>query len=155
MDMLTIKQLQAWHGKSHVLHGVDLRVGEGEIVSLLGRNGVGRSTLVKAVMGQVHASGDIRLRATPLLGLKAFQIAHLGVGSVPEGRTTTRQSSASRNRRPTVGGTCFEPSERSSTPMTSRPPSEVGGWSRSRSTTAGIPARSSIRTDSWSVACRP
>jgi len=86
MDMLTIKQLQAWYGKSHVLHGVDLRVGEGEIVSLLGRNGVGRSTLVKAVMGQVHASGDIRLRATPLLGLKAFQIAHLGVGYVPEGR---------------------------------------------------------------------
>ena len=86
MAMLTIKQLQAWYGKSHVLHGVDLHVGEGEIVSLLGRNGVGRSTLVKAVMGQVHASGDIRLRDTPLLGLKAFQIAHLGVGYVPEGR---------------------------------------------------------------------
>ena len=86
MDMLNIEQLQAWYGKSHVLHGIDLRVAEGEIVSLLGRNGVGRSTLVKAVMGQVTATGSVRLKGQQLLGLKAFQIAHLGVGYVPEGR---------------------------------------------------------------------
>lgn len=86
MDMLQIEQLHAWYGKSHVLHGVDLRVGQGEIVSLLGRNGVGRSTLVKAVMGQVTATGSVRLKGQQLLGLQAFQIAHRGVGYVPEGR---------------------------------------------------------------------
>src|SRR6476469_7663965 len=84
--MLEIAGLHAYYGKSHVLHGVDLRVGEGEIVSLLGRNGVGRSTLVKAVMGQVAATGSVRFRGRELLGLKAFQIAHKGVGYVPENR---------------------------------------------------------------------
>ena len=86
MDILDIAGLQAWYGKSHVLHGVDLRVGEGEIVSLLGRNGVGRSTLVKSVMGQVTATGSCKFKGGELLGLKAFQIAHQGVGYVPEGR---------------------------------------------------------------------
>ena len=57
--LLEIKNLHAFYGKSHVLHGVDLVVGEGEIVSLLGRNGVGRSTTVKATMGQVDATGSI------------------------------------------------------------------------------------------------
>jgi branched-chain amino acid transport system ATP-binding protein len=85
-DILNIEKLQAWYGKSHVLHGIDLRVGEGEIVSLLGRNGVGRSTLVKSVMGQVQASGSVRFRGADMLGLKAFQIAHKGIGYVPEGR---------------------------------------------------------------------
>jgi branched-chain amino acid transport system ATP-binding protein len=85
-DILTIEGLQAWYGKSHVLHGIDLRVGEGEIVSLLGRNGVGRSTLVKSVMGQVQAKGSVRFRGAEMLGLKAFQIAHKGIGYVPESR---------------------------------------------------------------------
>jgi branched-chain amino acid transport system ATP-binding protein len=84
--ILQIADLNAWYGKSHILHGVDLHVGEGEIVSLLGRNGVGRSTLVKAVMGQVAATGSVRVRGSELLGLKAFQIAHKGVGYVPENR---------------------------------------------------------------------
>ena len=85
-DILNIEGLQAWYGKSHVLHGIDLRVGEGEIVSLLGRNGVGRSTLVKSVMGQVQAKGSARFRGAEMLGLKAFQIAHKGIGYVPESR---------------------------------------------------------------------
>jgi branched-chain amino acid transport system ATP-binding protein len=85
-DILQIDKLHAYYGKSHILHGVDLRVGEGEIVSLLGRNGVGRSTLVKAVMGQVSATGSVRFKGGELLGLKAFQIAHKGVGYVPENR---------------------------------------------------------------------
>ena len=84
--LLEIQQLNAWYGKSHILHGVDLRVGQGEIVSLLGRNGVGRSTLVKAVMGQVSATGSVRFKGGQLLGLKAFQIAHKGVAYVPENR---------------------------------------------------------------------
>jgi len=84
--ILEIADLNAWYDKGHVLHGVNLVVGEGEIVSLLGRNGVGRSTTVKATMGQVKATGSIRFRGEEILGLKAFQIAHKGVGYVPENR---------------------------------------------------------------------
>ncbi len=84
--LLEIRDLHAYYGKSHVLHGVNLRVGQGEIVSLLGRNGVGRSTTVKAVMGQVSATGSVSFRGEELLGLPAFRIAHRGVGYVPENR---------------------------------------------------------------------
>jgi branched-chain amino acid transport system ATP-binding protein len=84
--LLEIHDLHAFYGKSHVLHGVDLTVGEGEIVSLLGRNGVGRSTTVKATMGQVDATGSILFKGQQLLGLKAYQIAHRGLGYVPENR---------------------------------------------------------------------
>ena len=84
--ILAIEQLQAYYGKSHILHGVDLHVGDGEIVSLLGRNGVGRSTLVKAVMGLVSATGSVRFKGEQMLGLKAFQIAHKGIAYVPENR---------------------------------------------------------------------
>ena len=84
--LLEIKNLHAFYGKSHVLHGVDLVVNQGEIVSLLGRNGVGRSTTVKATMGQVHATGSICFKGEELIGLKAFQIAHKGLGYVPENR---------------------------------------------------------------------
>jgi branched-chain amino acid transport system ATP-binding protein len=84
--LLDIRNLHAFYGKSHVLHGVDLHVDQGEIVSLLGRNGVGRSTLVKAVMGQVQATGNIDFKGEALLGLKTFQIAHKGMAYVPENR---------------------------------------------------------------------
>jgi branched-chain amino acid transport system ATP-binding protein len=83
---LEIQGLNAWYGKSHVLHGVDMRVGEGEIVSLLGRNGVGRSTTVKAVMGHVETQGSIRFKGEEIRGLKAFEIARKGLGYVPENR---------------------------------------------------------------------
>ena len=84
--MLKIRDLHAYYGKSHVLHGVDLTVREGEIVSLLGRNGVGRSTTVKATMGQVQATGSIRFKGEEIIGEKAFRIAHKGLGYVPENR---------------------------------------------------------------------
>ncbi|SFU58417.1 ABC transporter ATP-binding protein [Pseudoduganella namucuonensis] len=84
--MLEIRNLHAYYGKSHVLHGVDLHVKPGEIVSLLGRNGAGRSTLVKAAMGQVSATGSVKLKNEDILGLKAYQIAYKGLGYVPESR---------------------------------------------------------------------
>jgi branched-chain amino acid transport system ATP-binding protein len=84
--LLELKDLHAYYGKSHVLHGVSLHVGEGEIVSLLGRNGSGRSTTVKAIMGLVEATGSVRWRQQELVGKKAFEIAHLGIGYVPENR---------------------------------------------------------------------
>jgi len=84
--MLHIDNLHAFYGKSHVLHGVNFEVRPGEIVSLLGRNGSGRSTTVKAIMGLVDGTGSIEYRGTELLGRKAFEIAQLGVGYVPENR---------------------------------------------------------------------
>ena len=84
--LLEIRDLHAYYGKSHVLHGVNMTVGHGEIVSLLGRNGVGRTTAIKATMGQVHASGSIRFKGEEIVGLKAFQLAHRGLGYVPESR---------------------------------------------------------------------
>jgi len=84
--LLEVRGLHAFYGKSHVLHGVDLDVGEGEIVSLLGRNGVGRSTTVKTIMGQVEGRGAVRFRGAEILGRKPFEIAHLGIGYVPENR---------------------------------------------------------------------
>lgn len=95
--MLEVADLNAWYGKSHILQGVDLHVGEGEIVSLLGRNGVGRSTTCKAVMGEVPPAGSVRLRGQELVGLPPFEIAKRGLGYVPENRDifpglTTRQN---------------------------------------------------------------
>src|SRR5512134_4188059 len=84
--MLTVDNLQAFYGKCHVLHGVDLSVGEGEIVSLLGRNGVGRSTTAKAIMGLVDCTGTVEFNGRDLTRLKTYEIAHLGVGYVPENR---------------------------------------------------------------------
>jgi branched-chain amino acid transport system ATP-binding protein len=84
--MLTVRDLHAYYGKSHILHGVNLHVGEGEIVSLLGRNGVGRSTTIKAIMGDVEARGSVRLRDEELCGLPPYAIARRGLGYVPENR---------------------------------------------------------------------
>jgi branched-chain amino acid transport system ATP-binding protein len=85
-DLLMLQDLHGFYGKSHILHGVDMRVREGEIVSLLGRNGSGRSTTVKAVMGLVDGRGTVKFRDRDILGEKAFQIAHRGIGYVPENR---------------------------------------------------------------------
>ncbi|MDP3809601.1 MAG: ABC transporter ATP-binding protein [Hydrogenophaga sp.] len=84
--MLEIQDLHAYYGKSHVLHGVQFSVGKGEIVALLGRNGSGRSTTAKAIMGLVDATGSVNWQGKPILGKKPFEIAHLGIGHVPENR---------------------------------------------------------------------
>ncbi len=84
--MLKVEKLHAFYGKSHVLHGVSLEVGPGEIVALLGRNGSGRTTTAKAIMGMVDAQGSLLWKGQEILGKKTFQIAHLGLGYVPESR---------------------------------------------------------------------
>jgi branched-chain amino acid transport system ATP-binding protein len=84
--MLEVRDLHAFYGQSHILHGVDLTVNEGEIVSLLGRNGVGRSTTCKAIMGQVAPQGSVKFRGKELAGLRSDLIARAGVGYVPEDR---------------------------------------------------------------------
>ena len=84
--MLEINDLHAYYGKSHVLHGVTFQVGKGEIVALMGRNGSGRSTTAKAIMGMVDCKGVVRWKGQSIVGKKAFEIAHLGLGLVPESR---------------------------------------------------------------------
>jgi branched-chain amino acid transport system ATP-binding protein len=84
--MLKISNLHAYYGKSHILHGVNMHVNAGEIVSLLGRNGSGRSTTVKTIMGLVDGTGDIQWGGKNILGHKTFDIARSGIGYVPESR---------------------------------------------------------------------
>jgi branched-chain amino acid transport system ATP-binding protein len=84
--MLHIENLHAFYGKSHVLHGVHFEVGQGEIVALLGRNGSGRSTTAKAIMGMVECTGEVGWKGQRIVGRKPYEIAHLGIGYVPENR---------------------------------------------------------------------
>ncbi len=84
--MLKVEGLHAFYGKSHVLHGVHFEVNAGEIVALLGRNGSGRSTTAKAVMGMVDCAGSVQWKGEEVQGRKAFEIAHRGIGYVPENR---------------------------------------------------------------------
>ena len=84
--MLKLQDIHAYYGKSHVLHGVSFDVRPGEIVALLGRNGSGRSTTAKAIMGLVHAEGQLRWKEKDILRNKAYETAHLGIGYVPENR---------------------------------------------------------------------
>ena len=84
--MLDIKDLNAFYGKSHILRGVNLNIEKGEIVSLLGRNGVGRSTLVKAIMGLVQPQGSIKFLGEEISGMPSHNIALKGIGYVPENR---------------------------------------------------------------------
>nr|WP_299612823.1 ABC transporter ATP-binding protein [uncultured Tateyamaria sp.] len=95
--MLDVTDLHAYYGKSHILQGVNIKIAEGEIVALLGRNGVGRSTTCKAVMGEVEPQGSVKFRDQEIAGKKAYEVANLGIGYVPENRDifpglTTRQN---------------------------------------------------------------
>lgn len=95
--MLEVSDMHAYYGKSHILQGVNMAIAEGEIVALLGRNGVGRSTTCKAIIGEVEPSGSVRFKGREIVGMKAFEIANLGIGYVPENRDifpglTTRQN---------------------------------------------------------------
>ncbi|MGH6777903.1 MAG: ABC transporter ATP-binding protein [Bradyrhizobium sp.] len=84
--MLEVRNLHAFYGKSHILQGVDLHIEAGEVVSLLGRNGVGRSTTVKAIIGEVTPHGTIRFKGRDIAGLPSYRIARIGLGYVPEHR---------------------------------------------------------------------
>ena len=84
--MLNVKNLNAYYGRSHILQGVNLEIQEGEIVSLLGRNGVGRSTTCKSIMGLVTPQGTVKYRGEDIAGLPSHDIAHKGIGYVPEDR---------------------------------------------------------------------
>jgi len=87
MMLLTVNDVHAFYGKSQILHGISLEIDKGEIVALLGRNGVGKSTTLKSIMGLVPPKkGSVRFKGAELAGLKAHSICHAGVGYVPEER---------------------------------------------------------------------
>ncbi len=95
--MIEVNDMHAYYGKSHILQGVTMNVQEGEIVALLGRNGVGRSTTCKAIMGEVTPHGSVKFKGQEIAGKKAYEVANLGIGYVPENRDifpglTTRQN---------------------------------------------------------------
>ena len=99
-NLLSISDLHVHYGKSHVLHGVNLNIGHNEVVSLLGRNGAGRSTTMKAVMGLVPASaGSIQLAGRELTGLRPYRVSRAGVGFVPEEREVFANLSVEENLR--------------------------------------------------------
>ncbi len=95
--MLEVRDLHAYYGKSHILQGVDFSVGEGEIVSLLGRNGVGRSTTIKAIMGDVERNGSVKFKGREIVGLKPHEVARCGLGYVPENRDIFPQLTVREN----------------------------------------------------------
>ena len=87
IERLRLADVHAWYGESHILHGIDLTVNDGEVVTLLGRNGSGRTTTLKAIMGLVgRRSGSIAINGTPAVQLPPHRIARLGIGYVPEER---------------------------------------------------------------------
>lgn len=107
--MLEVLDLHAHYGRAHILHGVSLAVGEGEVVALLGRNGAGKSTTMKAVMGMVRpTSGAVRFEGRDLAGRESFEIARAGLGYVPEERRVFTELTVAENlevgRRPPASG---------------------------------------------------
>jgi branched-chain amino acid transport system ATP-binding protein len=95
---LDIQGLHAWYGESHILHGVDLKVNPGEVVTLLGRNGAGRTTTMRAIMGLVDArKGSVRVHAQETIGMKTHRIAPLGLGYCPEERAIFSSLSCEEN----------------------------------------------------------
>jgi branched-chain amino acid transport system ATP-binding protein len=98
--LVTVEDVHTYYGKSHILHGVSLQVGRGEVVGLLGRNGVGKSTTLKTIMGLVHPNqGRILLGGKPITSLPAHKLARLGIGYVPEDRRIFRLLTVIENLR--------------------------------------------------------
>lgn len=104
---LEISDLHAWYGESHILHGVNMQVGQGEVVTLLGRNGAGRTTTLRAILGLTGSRrGSVRINGTESIGMPTFRIAHLGVGYCPEERGIFASLSCEENLLlpPVIGG---------------------------------------------------
>jgi len=95
---LEVKGLHGWYGESHVLHGVDFHVDEGEVVSLLGRNGAGRTSTLRAVLGLIGTrKGSVKVKGIETIGLPTYKIARLGLGYCPEERAIFSSLSAEEN----------------------------------------------------------
>jgi branched-chain amino acid transport system ATP-binding protein len=97
--LLQVEHLHAYYDQSHILHGLNFEIQAGEVLALLGRNGAGRSTTLKAIMGMVRAEGSIRFLGKQLLGLPSFKIAQAGIAYVPENREIFAELSVEQNLR--------------------------------------------------------
>ena len=98
VPFIEVKDLQGWYGESHVLHGVNFHVNEGEVVTLLGRNGAGRTSTMRAIMGLIGTrKGSIKVRGTETIGLAPHRIARMGLGYCPEERGIFSSLSAEEN----------------------------------------------------------
>ena len=98
--LVAVEDVHTYYGKSHILHGVSLKVGRGEVVGLLGRNGVGKSTTLKTIMGLIHPNrGKVLFAGKPITGLPAHKLARLGIGYVPEDRRIFRLLTVMENLR--------------------------------------------------------
>jgi len=98
--LVAVEDVHTYYGKSHILHGVSLHVDRGEVVGLLGRNGVGKSTTLKTIMGLVHPNrGKVLFAGKPITGLPAHKLARLGIGYVPEDRRIFRLLTVMENLR--------------------------------------------------------
>ena len=96
--LLEVNEIHSYYGKSHILHGVSMKLAEGDLVCLLGRNGVGKTTTLKSVMGIVQAQeGNILFRGKELIGREPYQIARMGLGIVPEDRRIFRSLTVNEN----------------------------------------------------------
>ena len=95
---LDVKNLETWYGESHILHGIDFRVADGEVVTLLGRNGAGRSTILKAILGLTgRRTGSIEVNGQQTIGMPTYKVAHLGIGYCPEERGIFSSLTAEEN----------------------------------------------------------
>ena len=93
-----VKNLETWYGESHILHGIDFRVADGEVVTLLGRNGAGRSTILKAILGLTgRRTGSIEVNGQQTIGMPTYKVAHLGIGYCPEERGIFSSLTAEEN----------------------------------------------------------
>src|SRR5258708_40116425 len=100
IPLVDVEDIHTYYGKSHILHGVCLQVGRGEVVGLLGRNGVGKSTTLKTIMGLVNPSrGKVRFEGSPITGLPAHRLARIGIAYVPEDRRIFRLLTVMENLR--------------------------------------------------------
>jgi branched-chain amino acid transport system ATP-binding protein len=98
--LVDLEDIHTYYGKSHILHGVSLRVGRGEVVGLLGRNGVGKSTTLKTIIGLVNPSrGNVRFEGNPITGMPAHRLARIGIAYVPEDRRIFRLLTVMENLR--------------------------------------------------------
>ena len=147
--MLEVKDIHSYYGKSHILQGVSMTLNEGELVCLLGRNGVGKSTTLKSIMGLVRPSeGSIRFHGQELIGKQPYEVARLGVGYVPEDRRIFRSLSVHENLLMGVKGLEGRPPETAAGP--SRGSTRNSPASRTGATTrAAISPAGSSRCSPW------
>ena len=146
--LVTVEDIHTYYGKSHILNGVSLQVGKGEVVGLLGRNGVGKSTTLKTIMGLVSPSqGQVLFEGKPITGQPSHKLARLGIGFVPEDRRIFRLLTVMENLRTGLDRAGVTDARRAASCWTRRSPTSRG-W-------PSAAARPAARSRAASSRCWP